>query len=342
MGAFAIVYGVIRASLLFGVVALLLRPRRSPDANFAAALVVLAVASVSFIGIGMMTAVLPLISPEKGTQLGFVAQGLLLVVSGVYYPVSVLPRVDAVDLDDLAGDLRAARDPRRDPRRRRRRRCGPNIWPLIVIGDRLGPARPRGLPARRALREAARQAEAVGMIERPARRERRGPRGLDPRQARRAPERVRVDRAASSASVRSRTSSCRRRARRGGRRRRARRALGRAGSRLRRAARSSQRYAGAVWARAMLHRLTEHVRRPGIRQGVGVRRRRGISGVRRAFRLRGGRPRGRAGDRAPRGAAGGSDPRRSRGRLDRLPARAPSRGVLARAGRGLRGHGDRR
>ena len=39
----------------------------------------------------MMTAVLPLISPEKGTQLGFVAQGLMLVVSGVYYPVSVLP-----------------------------------------------------------------------------------------------------------------------------------------------------------------------------------------------------------------------------------------------------------
>ena len=39
----------------------------------------------------MMTALLPLISPEKGAQLGFVAQGMLLVVSGVYYPVSVLP-----------------------------------------------------------------------------------------------------------------------------------------------------------------------------------------------------------------------------------------------------------
>ena len=51
----------------------------------------LAVASVSFLGIGMMTAVLPLVSPEKGTQIGFVAQGLMLVVSGVYYPVSVLP-----------------------------------------------------------------------------------------------------------------------------------------------------------------------------------------------------------------------------------------------------------
>jgi ABC-2 type transport system permease protein len=46
---------------------------------------------VSFVGVGMVTAVLPLISPEKGAQLGFIAQGFLLVVSGVYYPVSVLP-----------------------------------------------------------------------------------------------------------------------------------------------------------------------------------------------------------------------------------------------------------
>ena len=38
-----------------------------------------------------MTAVLPLISPEKGTQLGFIAQGMLLVVSGVYYSVDILP-----------------------------------------------------------------------------------------------------------------------------------------------------------------------------------------------------------------------------------------------------------
>ena len=56
------------------------------------ALVLLAVASVSFVGVGMVTAVLPLISPEKGAQFGFIAQGLLLVVSGVYYPVSVLPQ----------------------------------------------------------------------------------------------------------------------------------------------------------------------------------------------------------------------------------------------------------
>jgi ABC-2 type transport system permease protein len=66
MGIYAVIYGLVRAVVLFFAV-------------------------VAFIGVGMMTAVLPLISPEKGTQLGFVAQGLMLVVSGVYYPVSVLP-----------------------------------------------------------------------------------------------------------------------------------------------------------------------------------------------------------------------------------------------------------
>jgi ABC-2 type transport system permease protein len=90
MGLFAIAYGLVRATLIFAVVAAMFG-LHMPEANFATALILLGIASVSFIGIGMMTAVLPLISPEKGTQLGFVAQGLLLVVSGVYYPVSVLP-----------------------------------------------------------------------------------------------------------------------------------------------------------------------------------------------------------------------------------------------------------
>src|ERR687891_1790603 len=90
MGAFAVLYGVIRTAALFLVVALFFG-LSFPDADFAAALVLLAVASVSFVGVGMVTAVLPLISPEKGAQLGFVAQGMLLVVSGVYYPVEIMP-----------------------------------------------------------------------------------------------------------------------------------------------------------------------------------------------------------------------------------------------------------
>ena len=90
MGLFAVGYGVVRAAIVFTVIAAFFG-LHMPDANFLAAVLVLAVASVSFIGIGMMTAVLPLISPEKGTQIGFVGQGVLLVVSGVYYDVSVLP-----------------------------------------------------------------------------------------------------------------------------------------------------------------------------------------------------------------------------------------------------------
>src|SRR6478735_7155037 len=90
MGIYAVLYGIVRASILFvAVVAFIGIHLDNP--NYPAALALLAIASISFIGIGMMTAVLPLISPEKGMQLGFIAQGLMLVVSGVYYDVSVLP-----------------------------------------------------------------------------------------------------------------------------------------------------------------------------------------------------------------------------------------------------------
>jgi ABC-2 type transport system permease protein len=82
-GAFAVLYGLIRATILFFAVALFIGIHM-PHANFAAAFGLLAIASLSFIGMGMMTSVLPLISPEKGAQLGFIAQGLMLVVSGVY------------------------------------------------------------------------------------------------------------------------------------------------------------------------------------------------------------------------------------------------------------------
>jgi ABC-2 type transport system permease protein len=90
MGIFAVLYGIVRASLVFGAIAAMFH-LHIPRANFVTAIVIVGIASVSFIGIGMMTAVLPLISPEKGTQFGFIGQGLMLVVSGVYYPVSVLP-----------------------------------------------------------------------------------------------------------------------------------------------------------------------------------------------------------------------------------------------------------
>jgi ABC-2 type transport system permease protein len=133
MGAFAVLYGVVRASLLFGVVAAMFG-LAMPNAAFGTALVLLAIASVSFIGVGMMTAVLPLISPEKGAQLGFVAQGIMLVVSGVYYPVSVLP-----DWMQWISTISPATYALRGIRHAILDGYGvtdvwSDIWPLIVIG----------------------------------------------------------------------------------------------------------------------------------------------------------------------------------------------------------------
>ncbi|HZK51042.1 MAG TPA: ABC transporter permease, partial [Actinomycetota bacterium] len=51
MGVFAVAYGVLRAGLLFGAIALFF-DLEMPRANYVSALVVLAVASISFIGIG--------------------------------------------------------------------------------------------------------------------------------------------------------------------------------------------------------------------------------------------------------------------------------------------------
>jgi ABC-2 type transport system permease protein len=133
MGAFAVVYGVLRTALLFGVVAAFLSVSFQ-NAQFTSAALVLLVSSVSFIGIGMMTAVLPLISPEKGTQLGFIAQGLLLVVSGVYYPVTVLPSwmqwisVVSPATYTLEGCRKAILDGASVSQ------VWPDIWPLLVIG----------------------------------------------------------------------------------------------------------------------------------------------------------------------------------------------------------------
>jgi ABC-2 type transport system permease protein len=133
MGLFAIVYGIARAILLFGVVALFFDLDLS-NADFLAAIVVLLVASFSFIGIGMMTAVLPLISPEKGTQLGFMAQGILLVISGVYYDVEVLP--EWMQWFSTISPATYALDGLRDAilDGNGLTAMGDELWPLVVIG----------------------------------------------------------------------------------------------------------------------------------------------------------------------------------------------------------------
>jgi ABC-2 type transport system permease protein len=90
MGLYAVIYGIVQIAIMFGVVTLFFDLDLS-DANYLGALLVLAVCSVSLVGFGIVAAVLPLLSPEKGQQVSYIVSSLLLLVSGVYYPVDVLP-----------------------------------------------------------------------------------------------------------------------------------------------------------------------------------------------------------------------------------------------------------
>ena len=60
-------------------------------ANYATAVFMLLAGSVSFIGFGIAAAVLPLLFTERGSQMSYIVRAILLLVSGVYYPVTVLP-----------------------------------------------------------------------------------------------------------------------------------------------------------------------------------------------------------------------------------------------------------
>ena len=90
MGVYAVVYGIARTAVVLGV-AMLAFDLDLSEANYWAALVVLAVCSISLVGFGVVAAVMPLLSPEKGQQVTYIVSALLLLVSGVYYPVKVLP-----------------------------------------------------------------------------------------------------------------------------------------------------------------------------------------------------------------------------------------------------------
>ncbi len=87
---FAVIYSILRTVLILGGL-LLFIPMQLDGANLFGILVVLVVGSLAFMGLGLMAAVLPVMSPEHGSQATNIVQGVLLLVSGVYYPVEVLP-----------------------------------------------------------------------------------------------------------------------------------------------------------------------------------------------------------------------------------------------------------
>jgi ABC-2 type transport system permease protein len=103
-------------------------------ANVLSALVLLAVGALAFVGLGIASASFPLLWTEKGLQMAYIVQAVVLLVSGVYYPVSVLPGwmqvlatispatyvIEGMRLALLEGaDLVA---------------LWPKVWPALVVG----------------------------------------------------------------------------------------------------------------------------------------------------------------------------------------------------------------
>jgi len=131
---YAVIYGLIHTAAILVVMVLFFPQLDLSHANLPAAAAFMALGSFSFVGIGMVAAILPLLYVERGAQMTFVIQSVLLLISGVYYSVSILPPwmqvlshlspatyvLDAVrgamiegrGVDSLAGDA----------------------WPLILMG----------------------------------------------------------------------------------------------------------------------------------------------------------------------------------------------------------------
>ncbi len=90
MALFGVLHATVRTLLIFAI-AMPFFSVELGQADWLAAAVVLAVGSVSVAGLGILSGVLPLLYPERGSQMSFMLQAALLLVSGVYYSVDVLP-----------------------------------------------------------------------------------------------------------------------------------------------------------------------------------------------------------------------------------------------------------
>ena len=87
---YAVMHGLLFTALQLFIVALFFHLDLS-HANYLTVVFMLLLGSVSFIGFGIATSVLPLLYTEKGMQMSFIVRAIILLVSGVYYPISVLP-----------------------------------------------------------------------------------------------------------------------------------------------------------------------------------------------------------------------------------------------------------
>ena len=103
-------------------------------ANVASALVLLATGAVAFIGLAIGSSVFPLLWTEKGLQMAYIVQAVVLLVSGVYYPTSVLPGwMQALSVVSPATYvIQGMRDALLDGADLVR--IWPNLWPALLVG----------------------------------------------------------------------------------------------------------------------------------------------------------------------------------------------------------------
>ena len=136
---FSVVYSLIFTGVILVATALVFKIDLS-NANLFGGLVMLMAGSFSFIGIGIMASVFPLLFPERGAQMTHVFIALLLLVSGVYYPVDVLPgvlkqfAVFSPATYVLAGTRHAVLEGMPT------QQLWPYIWPVLLMGAVLIPA----------------------------------------------------------------------------------------------------------------------------------------------------------------------------------------------------------
>lgn len=136
---FAVVYGLFFTGVILAVTSLLLKVDLN-NANLLGGAVMLLAGSFSFIGISVMASVLPLLFPERGAQMTHVLIALLLLISGVYYPVNVLPGYlkDAAVFSPATYVLEGARKALLEGTPTLQ--LWPYIWPALLMGAVLIPA----------------------------------------------------------------------------------------------------------------------------------------------------------------------------------------------------------
>jgi len=87
---FAVVYSLFFTAVILGVTVLIFDLDLS-GANLFGGTIMLLSGCLSLVGISIMASTLPLLFPERGAQMTHIVIALMLLVSGVYYPIEVLP-----------------------------------------------------------------------------------------------------------------------------------------------------------------------------------------------------------------------------------------------------------